>query len=107
MATTVTRYMLTADGAAGTLNSSVRQMNDFIADCATSYLRDFAVYRWTCIDLDAEVLVVAVYAWWTDEKLGIRAGETITDIFCKVNDLCTCCEHEYDYAANDADHEEV
>ncbi|MFE9525175.1 hypothetical protein [Streptomyces sp. NPDC006631] len=103
MATQVTRYMLNSDsGTAGVLNSSVRQMNDFIAEFSLNFTVDFAVHRWTCIELDAEVAVVAFYAWWNDEKTGTRAGETLTDVFVKVTDLCTCCEHEYDYDANES-----
>jgi hypothetical protein len=101
MATTVTRTMLNSDsGAHAVLSSSVRGMNDFIAEAATAFARDFAVYRWTCIELDAEVTVVAFYAWWNNEETGTRAGETITDVFTKVADLCTCCEHEYDHDYN-------
>ncbi|MFF1701247.1 hypothetical protein [Streptomyces sp. NPDC058252] len=97
MATTVTLTMLNSDsGAAGVLNSSLRAMNDFIAEVALSGIRDFAVYRWTSRELDAEVTVVAFYAWRTDEETGTRAGETITDVFTKEDDLCTCCEHAYD-----------
>ncbi|MER5754350.1 hypothetical protein [Streptomyces sp. NPDC002088] len=100
MATAVTRYFLNADGESFALDANQQAMRSYIADWVI-WGRSLAVYTWTCIELEADVTVVAFYSCWDREEDGIRAGETITDIFVRVVDLCTCCEHDYDYAANE------